>query len=74
MRLVYAYNRHAELNRGQRLLLMILIAIYRQYQTSHNDDNFVYFCIFSIFVYFLFLHCVFICVPSCTNLIINKIK
>ena len=25
-----------------------------------------------IFVYFLFLHCVFICVPSCTNFIINK--
>ena len=27
-----------------------------------------------IFVYFLFSHRVFICVPSCTNFIINKYK
>jgi len=35
---------------------------------------FMYFITYflCIFVYFLFLHCVFICVPSCTNFIINK--
>jgi len=43
-----------------------LILLYGFY-VLHNV-LFVYFCIFS------FLHRVFICVPSCTNFIINKIR
>jgi len=41
---------------------------------SEVDFMIWFLCTFCVFLYvFFFSHCVFICVPSCTNFIINKL-